>query len=644
MKSRLYPNGFLFTQEEVITDSLPDYYDTHRILDTYNYIFDQNTKVHTYIENDRFIIIHGLFVHLDYEVGNITDKSPKLLVDLFFYDKKEFLEELNFCGGRFVIIVGDSEHFEVFPDASAMRTIYIEPMHSIISSHINLLTDTFDFSSEKSEGINIGDTKLWDTTQFDNIRSLNPNFFYSSRTKETTRFFPNKINKYNNMTLETKLENFEFLWQEQLKYFKNRYDSVIFSITGGADSRVSLALAKNYMQEFQFFTYAPSSNVKKYSTRFLRSLSKDKEIVDQLLEVVPLNHNYLLFKEQRKVLEDKDIEILDMNSPYIHGRFLLPYYNYFFPKDSTLHIRGNLFEIGRAFFINRYSKNDQSDVYKIVFQSMKKSADEDFNRNSADENIKYNIKKFNYDKDNFGYHVLDLYYWEIRMGRWMAEVLNETDYSFETLLPFNMREIMDISLSFNIKERKNNFLFDELINRNYPILNFFGKNDPRNLYEQKSEMKTSKVVNDFNVYRQGEFVQNILTNSSEIYIPKENMGKNNYVETVFEYKAVQGHLKLLLQGKYKNSNAINYLKYQILINETGILEEDIALWNQETDIVITGLKKNDKVRLRIISKRKSNTLSWEKASAIKVLGYKEIYSGENLPLDIYSNSPFSNKK
>lgn len=51
------------------------------------------------------------------------------------------------------------------------------------------------------------------------------------------------------------------------------------------------------------------------------------------------------------------------------------------------------------------------------------------------------------------------------------------------------------------------------------------------------------------------------------------------------------------------------LKCQILVNEIAIIEEDIALWNQGTDIVITGLKQNDRVQLRIISKRKSNTTS-----------------------------------
>lgn len=65
----------------------------------------------------------------------------------------------------------------------------------------------------------------------------------------------------------------------------------------------------------------------------------------------------------------------------------------------------------------------------------------------------------------------------------------------------------------------------------------------------KSEMDASKFVNEFNVYGLGEFIRKILINNSEIYIPKENMGKNNYVKTVFEYKPVQVNLKFLLLGQ-----------------------------------------------------------------------------------------------
>src|SRR5699024_6605688 len=77
----------------------------------------------------------------------------------------------------------------------------------------------------------------------------------------------------------------------------------------------------------------------------------------------------------------------------------------------------------------------------------------------------------------------DLFYWEIRMGKWHSEILNENDAAFETVLPHNSRRILKLLLSYSPEQRKSSFAVKELINSNAPILNFFGVNDKRNLYE-----------------------------------------------------------------------------------------------------------------------------------------------------------------
>src|SRR5699024_7177210 len=57
------------------------------------------------------------------------------------------------------------------------------------------------------------------------------------------------------------------------------------------------------------------------------------------------------------------------------------------------------------------------------------------------------------------------------------------DAAFETVLPHNSRRILKLLLSYSPEQRKSSFAVKELINSNAPILNFFGVNDKRNLYE-----------------------------------------------------------------------------------------------------------------------------------------------------------------
>src|SRR5699024_2890083 len=130
-----------------------------------------------------------------------------------------------------------------------------------------------------------------------------------------------------------------------------------------------------------------------------------------------------------------------------------------------------------------------------------------------------------YGEDLFDFHILDLFYWEDRMGRWHSEILNETDAAFDTLLPFNVRAIIEVALSFSIPEQKSDYLFKELINRNHPILNFYGRNEKLNLYEKqkKIELRTksqSKLFSEFKLVdienQKEHFIQ---TNENTLYIP-----------------------------------------------------------------------------------------------------------------------------
>ncbi len=52
-----------------------------------------------------------------------------------------------------------------------------------------------------------------------------------------------------------------------------------------------------------------------------------------------------------------------------------------------------------------------------------------------------------------GYSILDLFYWEHRLGSWLAECLNEADVVGETFTPFNVRAYFELIKSVPINER-----------------------------------------------------------------------------------------------------------------------------------------------------------------------------------------------
>src|SRR5690625_5913650 len=136
-KIRLFPNGFLFTPEEK-TENLSTHYEHSLIQGKYHYYYDSDSRKKIYNDDESFIIIHGLFVHIDPEKGDITEDSPKLLLGLFNKNYDQFLEKLDYLGGRFIIIVGDMNNVDVYPDATGSRTAYYSKDVNSISSHSKL--------------------------------------------------------------------------------------------------------------------------------------------------------------------------------------------------------------------------------------------------------------------------------------------------------------------------------------------------------------------------------------------------------------------------------------------------------------------------------------------------------------------------
>src|SRR5699024_10916109 len=210
-------------------------------------------------------------------------------------------------------------------------------------------------------------------------------------------------------------------------------------------------------------------------------------------------------------------------------------------------------------------------------------------------------------------------------------------------LPFNMRAIIETSLSFSLKQRKTDYLFKELINRNYPILNFFGKNEIQNLYEKEKSNEQDDYFNSFNVYDQNNnLIQVIDSINNLVYLPKNYLLKYYYAETSpYIYNNEKGAMTISILNEYSNIKAKDHLKYSLLLNDIVILTEDISLWKLENHISIAGLKKGDEIKVRISSSKDINNSSWENASRTYIKNINETPMKRNLDYMISSSSPYS---
>src|SRR5699024_3302046 len=105
---------------------------------------------------------------------------------------------------------------------------------------------------------------------------------------------------YKIQNLETVINNTRCYYSTQLNWLTENYKKIYVSLTGGFDSKLSLALIKPIVTQVEFFTYMYKyKNHTKYDSlnSFHKIYYKDKVIVDNLVYNFNLKHKYFYFND-----------------------------------------------------------------------------------------------------------------------------------------------------------------------------------------------------------------------------------------------------------------------------------------------------------------------------------------------------------
>src|SRR5699024_7575769 len=317
---KLYPYGFIFSDNPI--KNIPEQYEQLKIFDKYEYFFDSIYSPSIFETKTSFIIVHGHFMHVGFGENISASDIPSYLLNQYLNDYDEFLNTLDFIAGRYVIIIGDETSIRIYPDATNSRSSYYATDRIVISSHANLIADNFTYEynqlNEKMSKMNYS----FDNSPYINIKSSVPNYYVDVKNQTTSRFFPRERNKYKFIDEQEKFELIENLWKSQIDYYRNTSNELILSLTGGNDSRISLAMAREHNQEIKFFTYSTRKGESENKGHYAKVLSVDQYIVKQILSDLSLNHTFFFLNEKRKLLSKIDRSNLDKNTILQHGRYI----------------------------------------------------------------------------------------------------------------------------------------------------------------------------------------------------------------------------------------------------------------------------------------------------------------------------------
>ncbi len=581
-------------------------------------------------EGRDWILVYGLCLYCGSDDRDLT--PAQRLAEASARGTGAFLDELDLMGGRHLVLRPGPDGLELYQDATGMRSVYFSSEAALIASHVHLINDLVPHEKRTpAEGCN-GALSGWDRTPFLGIAALLPNHVLHPDDWSHPRFFPRTSNRYQDLTHQERLETFRSLWDRQMAELTALGSQLVMSLTGGADSRTSLALSMDHLDEVEMFTYtvAQAGN-----STWSKSMDLDRQLVEQLKELVPMRHRYFIFGQQSHPEKELITQLLSKNTHGSHGKWLVSHYATAFPAGNVIHLRGNNYEIGRAYWGSETSSDTMADLQRLYLRRTKKDSDAvPLAARQAD--FRRGFIEWQYDTEKYGYHLFDLFYWEVRCGRWLTEILNETDIAFNTCVPLNCRAMIEISLAYSRVDRKSGFFFAELINAAHPVLNFPGKNDARNLYEQQrdtmaaqAQAPTPSLAPEETAAGLEPHLQIVTSNGQlrslpgtarELWVPAREFLEGTVCSRTFQAAPGPCDLLFTLDAPYMYSKATGTWSYRLLVDDKPCLEWDGPSRRRPVHVAVAGLRPEHRVSIQaVVHRDRLQGSSWEAASRATVV-------------------------
>ena len=400
------------------------------------------------------ILNYNLYYHPELEFEHVSNMGNDLYLLGFIFDyenpeysNKEilnylsnaisfdhFLERLAKYSGHYVIIYKNGEKIILLNDACAQQEIYYDTLFSTFGTQPKLLSKVISLiphNSEEASSFYSSSTFLTErifigeTTHIENIKHLLPNHYIDVKLKSIFRFFPK--NSIKPIALSEASEQSLNMLRGYIKAVFLR-SKICMSVTGGYDSR----------------------------TLFLASLNVDCKYYVTKLSKMNYKHNDIVIPQKLTKLFDKEFKVI-VENPFNDYEKNIQNTSIDFPREwskpdkefmNHINIIGNISEIARNSY--GYFNRITPETLSILsgYQGIK------FVRNEYKKWLERNSQLFS----EKGFNLLDMFYWEERMGNWCAK--NKTEMNSLGIInysPFCSHKLLVTLLSTNRKYRDVHF-------------------------------------------------------------------------------------------------------------------------------------------------------------------------------------------
>lgn len=459
-KEKLFIRGYYFTNDEVHPHDFP-FYDNwnHEKILGYNLLV--HNKQHYYIHkfnNDKSTMI---LVGHAYNPFTMQYKEPEILEELTALHGENFWNKFNELTGIFTLITIENSTIKFVGDPCCQQCCFYASLnnHIYLTSHSNLIGDLLNLKRDPKieKLINykyfhlLGNDLPDNLTQFSEVLQLLPNHYGRLKNNQIQliRFYcPHILNKTN----EELARKIGPLMHSNMELILKKWKRPAISMTGGCDSKTTIACAKGLYDKFTFFSYS-SSDAEKLDadaaveiSKFmgfkhkLHKISRDDKDFDSCLEIT------------RALLDWNTGNIISTNKNDVRKRH---YFNKI--DDFDVEVKSWVSEALRAYFSKRFNNRENfgpkptprkcTTMYKFFLSNRKLVK-------SVDEMFEDYLNNFFEQAENNPLPWPEQFYWEQRQASGEGiTITGQQRYSYDITIPYNNRRIMEFFLSASVHDK-----------------------------------------------------------------------------------------------------------------------------------------------------------------------------------------------
>lgn len=461
----LYTRGYLITDKEELQFGQYPFYDNWDKESLYRFRIYVQANQHcvVYEEDERKFFLAG---HCYNPFSGEWEEREIIKKLALHYKENTYNQYLNQLTGNFVVGYEEKNGTLSFTcDATGMLTAYYGKVNGkfYVSCYSHLIGDICElqFDPYVKELISyryyplFGKMLPGDMSAYQNIRHVIPNFqiTYADGEVKKQRFWPTE-------QISTELLQSEYkdkirlsseILHNSLQLVGEKWPGkAAISLTGGCDSKTTLACANGLYDNFNYFSYVSSEAER-----------VDAEAAKEICQSLMLKHRIYQIPEQDSDFQDTEIwrailrrncgEIGENNANDVRKRIYFTEHH-----DFDVEVKSWVSEIVRAYYNKRFMKKNfppyptaryLTAMYKVFLgqRRLVRQTDQHF-QDYLDEYYTKDV----FDKVNW----TDLIFWEYRVSSWNGLVIsNEHSLSFDITIPYNNRILLQTLLGTPLEGR-----------------------------------------------------------------------------------------------------------------------------------------------------------------------------------------------